>query len=130
MNGNPYYEPYFQDSNTLQHYGVAGMQWREHKRAQHELMRSEGYRNSETYRKSQEAKRSVKNAGVSRGVQKARIKVSGSSKVSKLAGDVVDAGLYALDEFFGIDHKAANAKRAEARYDYEKYREAQRRANR
>lgn len=130
MNGNPYYKPYYQDSNSLEHYGVAGMKWRERKRTQHELLRSEGYRNSETYRKSQEAKRSAKNAGVSRGVQKARIKVSGSSKVSKLADDVVEAGLYTLDEFFDVDHKSANAHRANSGYDSDKYSDTQRRARR
>lgn len=130
MNGNPYYEPYYQDPSSLEHYGVAGMKWREHKRAQHELLRSEGYRNSEVYRKSQETKRAAKNAGVSRGVQKARIKVSGNSKVSKLADDVVEAGLYTLDEFFGIDHKSANAHRADSKYDADKYSDTQRRARR
>lgn len=103
MNGNPYYESYSDGSrpNSLEHYGVSGMKWRNHKATRRELHTDPGYLASETYKTQNDQKRKAK---LQDGLRGKPIKINGDSKVNNLSDRVVNAGVKVLDDIFSQDH--------------------------
>lgn len=109
-------------NDSLEHYGVRGMQWRNRKVTQYELHHDPGYLASDTYKKQVSTSRMQKTQKVFRNKSG---KLSGGmsvkdQKLKNISDRIVEDGIRRLDLLFGNDHSKSMQNLHNFQYDLER----------